>query len=811
VPASYLDALVPSDPGEFELIDRINRARLKDGARPVPLGGLDEAVLNLIFEVLYSCDSNLQLCVPGGRQDLATALGIYLQLDRRGRAMRQGRDPDDLDGPIVVLGLNLNVTERLRRIRLGTHNLSEALVVGRVRGDGNVIGLAGVPSAARAWRHGLLYLNTSLGYPGLAQVRPEVAIIDGTTLRRPESLARALDWCARQEVRRILLLSELASEAAAALDVDSSWCTFPLTPAILRDVRQTLAVRADGGALSTNALIIPARRCPSAAVYRAPALALARRNALSAIAAARRIPAPKPQSIQNAVRLVNALSGLWGNPATADRIAVEQGRSFSVTGMTRRVGSDLGRDLHGPWATFRETRWTDLRRACLDLAGLVFEENPRLALLQQLLAWAEANRPGATICIRTVSRSGALALAEDLQAVGVGAASPGDGQGPLITVRPYGERRPWSSTPALEFHLGVPPPWRRAGIFAASATEHVVALEQDEVPWFKSSLEMVSSTWEKDLEEVGARTDLEFPSGAGRVAARKVFGPVPIDHRGEQEASSELVDLPDFDLTGLFAAFTKSVMDAVEDPEEDDYVRPIVQARCLLLEPEARRYYVPLDARLEVLIGDDYHVLPLADLTPGMTVLVSRGESRGNLFTRLKLVAHSEVDVRAANLLLDRFRKAVRDLHEKEGTWEKVARAIQGYGSRVESGDACRAWAMGTSIGPDDVEDIRRVFWALGNNQMTADGTWQRLGAIAMQLRHMHGGLGQIISSAIVEATRGRPGPNCQVIAEKCGFDPLEVLEEFQVARVRSIGNPELVERSQLRHVLPPTETLPPA
>ena len=798
--APYLDVLVPSDPGDFELVDRINRAKLKDAGRQVRLGCLDEALINLVIDELRSGD--LHLSVPAGRQDLAIALGIYLQLDRRGKAMRQRRDVDDFDGPIVVVGLNLNVTERLRLIRIGVNDLSKSLIAGRVRGDGDVIGLDGIPSRARAWRHGLLYLNISLGYPTLNQVQPEVVIVDATTLRNPDSLERALRWCTIHNARRILLVSELGSDTPTCVKTAPTWLSFPLTPAIVGDVRQTLGACHDGSALSTNALVTPLRRHPSVAVYRAPAIALARRQALCAIATARKLPSPQPESIRNAVRLVNGLGQLWGKPSTADRFAIEQGRTFSIASLDRRVATDQGMDLHGGWATFRETHWADLRRACLDLFRLISENNPRLALLKELLAWAEANRPGVPICIRTVSRSAASALIEDLKALKVSVAASPDAEDAQVTVRPYSQRLPWTATSAIEFHLGAPPPWRHASIFAGSATEHVVVLEQDEVPGFKRSLEMLSASWEEDLKALSDATDLDFPLWAAAVSARKVFGPITIDHRGEEDATEEFVQLPAFDLAGLFESFNSTVIHAVEDPEEANCASPTVQARCLTLD-DGRRYYLPLDSQIETLIADDYHVILLADLTSGMTVLLSRGESHGRLLARLKLASHNEIDVRAANLMLSRFRNAVKDLHAKEGTWEKVAKAIRRYGSQVESGATCHAWAFGTSIAPDDVQDIRRVFWAIGDNRLSADGTCERLGEIAKELRHLHRGLGHIISLAIGEVTRGRRGPNCEVVEQSCGFDPMEILEEFQVAKVRSIDSPELVDRSQLRHLLP--------
>ena len=185
---AYLDDLVPIAPDPSELFERLRRLRLTDDGRTVDLGPLDEATLNLVRRVVVTTNRDLSLEVPRGRQDLALLLGVYLQLVRRGARIRREFGAEAFDGPVVVVGRNTNMTDRLRRIRIGTENLSEALRAQRVRADGTVIDLHGLVTAAKAWHDGLFYLNTSLGWPSLDGIQPGIVIIDRTSFSSPAAL-----------------------------------------------------------------------------------------------------------------------------------------------------------------------------------------------------------------------------------------------------------------------------------------------------------------------------------------------------------------------------------------------------------------------------------------------------------------------------------------------------------------------------------------------------------------------------------------------------------------------------------------------
>jgi hypothetical protein len=121
----------------------------------------------------------------------------------------------------------------------------------------------------------------------------------------------------------------------------------------------------------------------------------------------------------------------------------------------------------------------------------------------------------------------------------------------------------------------------------------------------------------------------------------------------------------------------------------------------------------------------------------------------------------------------------------------------------VKTGKTCRNWATGAVIAPDDIMDIRRVAWLTDDSSLILNRTWERLGAVAQELRRLHRGLGRILSGAIGEVAAGRTGDNTRQLSDLCGgIDPTEILEEFEVRRIRSIGPTAVVPSGQLRRII---------
>lgn len=806
----YLDVLVPAVTNPGDLLERLRRRRLTDGGTTVDPGPLDEATLNLIRRVLTDTTRDLAVALPQGRHDVAVALGVLLQLNRLGARMRGRFDGEGFDGPLVVVGLNVNLTERLRRLKIGAENLSEALHAQRVRADGTVIDLRGTISPARAWSDGLLYLNTSLGWPQLPKVRPGLVIIDRTSFRNRDTLDAALIWAATHEARRVVALTVLGEPSPPALKDDARWLRWGWTPGLRRDIGHELGHPRDCGPLSTNVLLLVPRRSVVLAEYQAPALTRLRRQCLSGIAAARRTNLPFPRRIAEAMQLVNVLTGTWGKLSTADLYAAQEPRGVSSTTLQRMLRERRDGELPYEWRGFQETRWPDLRRDLLDLAELLNEYNPRFEMLRAVIAWAQMHRADARLIVRTQTRSAARALVQDLIE-----ADPqlkpslvaADEATAVIVVTAYGERLSWARQATVEVHLGVPPPWRRACLMGGEATEHVLVVDGDEKHWACRVLQELNNEWQTVLQETAAKLDFDCPAGLHLSQPRTVYGPVTVDDRGQ--AVGESTDLPRLDLDHMFADFNSALskIDRGQDDIGTD-VRALasthrVLARLVILEPGDAQYWLPAEATAEVLVGTRYSATPTAALTTGMTLVIPRGETRDQLYDRLLQAAHHEADVAAVTMVLDRFRKATRALYDQCGSWEAVARALRNRGSHVQTAQTCKNWAEGMVIAPDDIEDIRRVAWLTKRYDLTADRAWERMGIIAAELRRLHRELGRVLSGAIAEAARGQSGENLRKLSELCGgIDPAEVLEEFELRRIQHVGTPTAVPASQLRKLI---------
>ena len=808
---SYLDALVPADPDPRDLLERLRSLRLTDGGQTVDLGPLDEATINLVRWVLARRPEDLWLELPRGRHDAAVVLGVFLQLMRLGARLRGPFEPVAFDGPVVVIGLNANLTERLRRIKVGAENLSEALRAQRVRADGSVTDLRSLITPADAWGDGLLYLNTSLGWPCLGQVRPGVVVIDRASFRNPDTLDRAVAWCAAHQARRVLVLSTLAEPLPRDFD-EARWVRWGWTPGLRRDVEHELGHRPSCGLLSMNPLLELPPRLVGAAEYQAREFTRLRRSCLRGIAAARRTHQPFPKIIDDTVQLVNALTSLWGSVQTANECAVSDPRGTSAATLRRTVQQYGEAELGGAWAGFRETQWPDLRRDTLALYELLEVHNPRFEMLLGMLEWATVNRPGARVIVRTQNRSTAVALRQQLAEVSIDLQNRLGDEDPAtsdLLVVPYADRLPWATTCTLELHLGVPAPWRRTALLSAEASEHIVAVDPDERRWLSTTLAGLETDWTAVIARAADQLDFDQPPTPHVVPARTVFGPVQIDTRGDDQPDTTLA-LPSIDLSRIFEGFADALTQV--DSGDDDHDRPsagtaggrFVTARPITLEPGDLQYWLPADARVEVLLGTHYSSTPVSALTAGQSLLIPRGETRDELYTRLLQAAHRDSDVLAVTVLLQRFRAATKRLRDVHGSWDEVARQLRGRGSSVQTGRTCYNWATGSVIAPDDTLDIRRVGWLTKDDGLILNRAWERIGAIAAELRTLHRGLGRILSAAIGEAASGRRGENLRRLSELCGgSDPTEILEEFEVRKIRAVGARTTVPSGQLHRTIP--------
>lgn len=116
-------------------------------------------------------------------------------------------------------------------------------------------------------------------------------------------------------------------------------------------------------------------------------------------------------------------------------------------------------------------------------------------------------------------------------------------------------------------------------------------------------------------------------------------------------------------------------------------------------------------------------------------------------------------------------------------------------GSRVTH-QAYRLWATGATMAPDDPRDIQRMGEAAGDQLIVQQ--YRRIKAMARELQNLHGKLGRLLSAAMHEAFVGS-GPHLAQLAKLLdGVDPRELLDEFELRAIRSIGPASQVPMSDL-------------
>lgn len=814
---TYLDCLVPPDPGPADFFERVQALRMTDRGRTVDLGPLDRATLTLLLRALSSDQRSVYLALPRGRHDLAVLIGIYLQLIRRGAELTGGSPCPVPVGPVVVVGLRTNVTVRLAQLAIGRQNLSRALRMQRIRGDGRVVDLQGKITRAIDSPSGLFYLNTALGRPSLGTSVGTV-VIDRTSMANDHSWERALAWASEHDAARVVAVADLGTQPGGS----RAWTQWPWSPALRADVRHTLGHRPAYGPLTSNALLAhrPAA-APSAAVYRHKQLAELLRTVVAGVVAARRVRASEswPQPVADAVRLLNLLWCSWGSIARQDTWQVLMGRGSGARALARSVSRGTLEGRGGPWGLFRETQWPDLRRGVLDLYELLYDDNPRWDLLLALIDWARASRAGAPILVRTRSRSAAAAVAGELaDALGGDADSlllapqpgPAAGRGAgALHVMPYTERLAWDASPRLELHLGAPSPLRTGVLFSGAADEHITVVEQSEFTWLERSADRALSGWHEQMRQTAAVLRLGEVPEPTTPSLPVAYGPVDLSKPEDSPQHDSRLAL---DLSALFEDYdaptraigtpadpSRSATTAADDP---------VPATAVLTEPEGAVLWLRSDEPVDVLIGQRYARVPVAALTPGSRLLRARGDGQSRLHDRLVMVMHDSAEVTAMDTMIGFFRQAIIAVHEQRGSWPDVLTALNNLGSEVSSWQAVSKWADGSVIAPEDPQDIHRVALLARDTRLTAGGTWQRLARMAEELRRLHRTLGHTAAAAMTEAARGMEGPALRQLKTLCsGIDVSEILEEFDLVVVRRVGGQKSMAEAALDRVPGPRGT----
>jgi hypothetical protein len=674
--------------------------------------------------------------------------------------------------------------------------LADGLNACRLRYDGRLIDIQGNVTACRASDQPLIYLNTRVGWPTLSSgVRAGAVIIDRTSFASGEIFDRALAWAERHQAGTVIVLADVGDEMTARA-VEASgrrFIAWPWIAPLVDHVGWELGRPTSTSPLSTNSLLHQANEGPQAIVFTAPAVDELFRSAIAGMARARRIDASLPRSLVVARRLLNGLSQCCGSINNYNQWAALDHRSTTLSSLRRELEDSRGTRLGGVWSTFAETRWASLRLDLLELYELLCRENPKLFTLAFAVGHLRGERPNAKLIIRVANEAAGHALREDL----IDLLPEHAPDGTKVCGLPWSDRLPWATEPIVELHPAMPPPSRLATLWTGESTSQLLVLYPFEVQSARRALDASRRQHDQDLIAACAACDLgvgpHLPAGSHLPIA---YSFSEVDRRVGQ--GHPPIDIG-VDVQVLFEDLAEEPGQRAGPPGAG---LGAVKARPLVLEPSGEWWWVREGSTVETLVANRLVYRPLDEIRPGMVVVVPRGEGREELFARAVVAAHARGDIRAFEVLFGRWREACWTVYRACGeNWRAVESRMRAEDARV-TWQSFRAWAIGTTIAPDDPQDIARIGRVAGDRLVEQE--YRRLYAMADEVRLLHGRLGRLLSAAIMEALAGG-GPSLDALAELLGgLDPTELLEEFELRSVHGVGQLDIIPASDLRKVVPP-------
>ncbi|HEV3076483.1 MAG TPA: hypothetical protein VHB47_18815 [Thermoanaerobaculia bacterium] len=793
----WIDELVPAVKGKDFLLDTLSRLAFTDSGESVNLGPADRATLGLLSRTFLEPRANLLLQLPRGKHEVAILCGLFARLALL-VASRKESDSLHTGGPVVVVGMNTMVHERLRRISLAKVPLSQGLVSCRLRCDGRLVNPLGVVSDFRAHPAGLVYLNTRVGWPRLPlTVTPAVVVIDRTSFASVKVLESALTWAGEHRATTVIVVSDLGDELAekAVSATGKPFLVWPWSQSVLAELTSELGEADPISAMSMNALCHRAFDPPHGAVLTAAAIDEAFRRVLRGLSQARKVDAPWPRPLQLVRRLTYGLAQLVATVDEYNQWAALDYRTMAFSSIVYELEGRGYRDaFSGPWKPYGETRWAEIRLDVLHLYELIREENPKIYGLAYALDRVAEDHPDSDIIIRVPNEASALAVETVLGDL-LPERAP---DGTRVRCVPWSERLPWARQQLIEIHPAAPPPSRLSVLWSAESTYQLYLSYPFEVELLNAALARISEKERAALSESARLLSLGRPPSRSGQAGLDVAFNFHVDERhGTGVATISL----DVDTDVLFEMIGDDVEGAVETvPNIGVGSATNVDAQPLILEPDGSWWWNRQGRPVEALVGDRVIYLGLDDLRAGMVVVVPRGEGREELFGRMVAAAHRRGEMQAFEVLFRRWRDACWTSYRTCGDWGAVEIRMRAEGSTVTR-QSPRTWAVGTVIAPDDPEDIARIGRISGDRLIEVQ--YRRLAAMADQVRGLHTRLGQLLSAAMSEAL-DRGGPNLDALSKLLGADASELLDEFELRTVRTVGAVQTIPLSDVRRLVVP-------
>ena len=787
---AWVDDLVPPSGDSYPVLTSVCEAPVTDAGTPVHLGPVDQSCAGLAYHLLDGrAGTNLVLLFPRGRHELAILLGCVVQLVRLAPRATDDAAGTRFDGPVVVVAMDTLVHERLARIRIANQPSHHALSAGRIRSDGKMVDSEG--AVREIVGDELLYLNTRVGWPLLPRGVPAgVVIIDRSTFSSAEILDHALGWARRHNARHVIVVGEIGDEGTIE-QTRRAWgyepCVWSWTDAMVSDCLAELGPRVDTSSLSANELRGGSKHREIIRPSTAEIESLSER-VLDTVIRASRVHAAFPRSLQTARRLFNGLMQLPGRLETHNRYAALDHRTSALSSLRHRIDSEREPQVGPEWDSFYMARWTDLRLDLLQLYELVEQDNPKFLGVGLALEWIREQDSTASICIRVPSEAAGMALVHDMAELMP--EWPIDGES--ISWHSWSKRLAWNVDGRFEILPAAPPPSLAGLLWSAETSRQLLVLYGFELTAVTRRIERTDELSIRRLNDACKRLEIgNLPTLTVTANIKEV---VEFDQNAPSAQSPVSIAV---DLDVMFVDVDTPAVAVSERTAAQGDPMTVVP---IVLEPNGHRWLIPENAHVETLVASKVVYLPVDLVKRRMTVVVPRGGGRQELFSRLVTATHQSQELQTFEVLFARWRQACWSAHAAAGhSWTKLEGRMRELGSQV-TGQSPRTWALGRVLGPEDPENIRRIGTIAGDPLV--EGQYKRIDAMVRQVRSLHMRLGALLSNAMSEALSGGGSNLEQLRALLGGMDPSELLDEFELRSVRSVGAPEQVPGHLVRRVV---------
>lgn len=788
---SWVDALLRPGSGLDPLLDAVGQVVFRDGRERMQLGALDQSMAAVLFWLLRrpirgNAIAALSIELPRGKHEVSILLGILTQLARIHAHASAPGSPTDFPGSVTVIGMDTAMQRRLAAVSVERVPLSEGLKVHRVRSDGRLVESGGSIVQFQRQARRLLYLNTRVGWPTLHGEYGGVTIIDRTSFRNPDLLRRALDWGENHRANRVVVVNDRGDSDTNEILADHASAVFHwiIDGPIRQHLVQVLGPRSSRSRLSTNTLMDTECSTLRVTAIEAPGVESRFRDAYNLLKDAYKVDASLPYGVVAARRVLNVLNQLTGTVESFNASAALDHRSRSIRSLYNTVEQSRTGSFPQEWHGYASTRWGSLRKLTLELIELLDADNPKFMALLATVDLVARRMPDHAIVVRVASEAAAAALLDDL--LPFETVIPDSER---MKVVPWAARVPWADKPTVEILPALPPSSRRPLLWSGEATERIVL----SYGWEQFVLERIRRHDVNRIQQALCRTFTGMGLGNAptwSLSQTLQFDTVssgPLDHEpGPGLDLSVNLDALIADLDELGYPLGDDQEMSVEKTAESEIQ---VEAYPLILEPSGDSWWVHCDEAVETLIAGGYQRLHLQDLKPGDQVIVPRGTGREDLFTRLVEAKYKDVDVRDLMVMMNRWKRAcLIVIAECNGDRDRIQERLREAGCSTVT--EIERWADGRTIAPQRSEDIVAVARAAGDEWLSKN--WRRIAATATELRGLHISIGQRISGAMHEVVHG-DGPHLQALADVLGADAAEILDEFDVAELRRVGEPQTV------------------